>query len=352
MIKQELVEEFVFLSQKMLSFIRKNIQILSCTNGHTEQDIVSISKKVFDMHWTFATKLTKRTGIKTDFLDILTIKLQGILFLMETKTEFTMIVQYLETAFVSLASVPKDSATAELQNIILEVVKALVLRIFSSNVPTDVKRKSSLFYSVILCYTVLADFTNLSDLKDFTKVLNEIFDKYGEGLGKQLFSVLNRGLKVNCFMKSLMQRHVQKDLCKEEENVTAFLESLGDLLSNFQSSGILVSTIKIIDILRFAKNCMNSCISSCLTVLGGIRNFLNVCMKTIGRIVDSLSRQLVNGGNTKNKEAMKTTHGKIFPLWFSILIWMMKNYQAVLIGGETKQSKKSCQCKETSLLNR
>ena len=334
------IEKFMWYSKKTLKFCkleryRNREQVLAVS----EEEIVVIYSKIFEMHW----KMTSQTSKCKPFpLNVLSLRMQGLCFLLNSTKDIIKFGKYFETTILSFIQEVRNqnvSLDGETENMLADILQSLRSYLVSGS-NDGPAQMATVIYSILLSFKIaLIHGTS----KEYLESLET-----GNCSNKQkanicsLFLPLIDSFRTHRLLRKLSGSKLSKELCKQSNAITKYLQSFGIVHEGLLNSKLLIENPKITVMYDLVRALLSFPEKLCWEILVQLCKLVVYLKKHIDVLLKSICDEIKNNSN---KQICDERKSRIFyTQWYSFACWCLQTIQMWLGKSEKSIGDVICPC--------
>lgn len=347
--KEDDLERFKWYSKMTLQFCRLERRFWKDKAESSEKETVKIFEKIFEMHWKLASDKTKN---KSDFCKVLSIRMQGLQYLLHSTKDILKFGKYFENSLLTFLQEGRNQSTEISGDISLSVIDVICYLgdNFVSNQNQSAAFKAGVIYIVLLSFKLLIIY---GKSKEFLEQLTtENLCNQSKPLLNSLLLPLIEAYRTHLLLRKLPAAKVGKELCKQAKVIKQYLQDFEVIHEELLKSKVLIVNPKIVVIYDIIKVLMTFQEKLCWEVLIHLSKLAVTLKRHIKALVDWLCADVRNGSTKKIPEEQINVLKMIATKWYSFVCWCLQTFQSWLSPKEKSVGDAKCSCVTKSVLKR
>ena len=338
--RMEDFDRFIWYSKKALKFCKLEI-FLNRNEGlkGSEEEVLTICDKIFEMHWKVASQIANHKSLA---LNVLSLRMQGLFFLLSASKDIMKFARYFEIALLSFLQEVKNrnfNLEGEVASMFSEILQSLMSYLVTC-LNDGVNIKASLTYLILLSFKTALAQTSPKDCLDGLLVAK--CDNRQNDSASTLFLPLIEAHRTNILLRKLSGNKLSKELCKQAKKVTKYLCDFTMIHKQLLESKLLLENPKVMiiyDIIRMLFSFPEKLCWEIMVQLIKVTVNLKKHMDSLWKILyDELK-------NNSGKEILDEKKRKLLYLqWYSFVCWCLQTVETWLGSNEKSTEHTTCSC--------
>ena len=335
-------EMFEWYSQKTIQFCKSERYLSKAESSvAVEPETIKIYEKIFEMHWKLAGQMPKH---KMAHFDVLSMRIQGLNFLLNSSKDVTKFGKYFENALLNFIQENRNLNTrieGEVANMITDVVQYLGgCLLMNSNDGSSAK--ATVTYLVLLSFKIII--MHCTSKECFEQLLSSSSGTEQKPNLNSLFLLLIEAHKTNVLLRKFSGSKLCKELCKQARFMKQHLQGFELIHEELLKSKLLIENPKITIIYDIIKALLTFPEVMCWEAVISLSK-LAVALK---KHIDSLMKCMFGGGNKNNSkrsvEEKRPALKILVSQWYSFACWCLQTHQAWLNSKDKSVGDAKCSC--------